>query len=59
MILSLMQIIGENISGSESGAVARVVTNENSTESYFDALKANKLGVVYLNQNTLLASDSS
>jgi len=51
-------IIGENIIGSESGTVARVVTNENSTESYFDALKANKLGVVYLNQNTFIAGET-
>ena len=51
-------IIGENIIGSESGAVGRVVTNQNSTESYFDEPKDNKLGVVYLNQNTFIAGET-
>ena len=51
-------IIGENIIGSESGAVGRVVTNQNSTESYFDAPKDDKLGVVYLNQNTFIAGET-
>lgn len=51
-------IIGENIIGSESGAVGRVVTNQNFTESYFDAPKDDKLGVVYLNQNTFIAGET-
>ncbi len=51
-------IIGENIIGSESGAVGRVVTNQNSTESYFDEPKDDKLGVVYLNQNTFIAGET-
>jgi hypothetical protein len=48
-------IIGENIIGSESGTVARVVTNNSSTPSSGDA---NKLGVVYLNQNTFIAGET-
>jgi len=48
-------IIGENIIGSESGTVARVVTNNASTPSSGDA---NKLGVVYLNQNTFTAGET-
>ena len=48
-------IIGENIIGSESGTVARVVTNNASTPSSGDA---NKLGVVYLNQNTFIAGET-
>ena len=48
-------IIGENIIGSESGTVARVVTNNNSTPS---SGGANKLGVVYLNQNTFTAGET-
>ena len=42
-------IIGENIVGSDSGAVARVVTNNNSSPS---SGGVNKLGIVYLNENT-------
>ena len=48
-------IIGENIIGSESGTVARVVTNNTSTPS---SGGANKLGVVYLNQNTFTAGET-
>ena len=42
-------IIGENIKGKESNAIARVVINNGSTPSSGDA---NKLGIVYLNANT-------
>jgi len=42
-------IIGENITGEDSNAIARVVTNNGSTPSSGDA---NKLGIVYLNSNT-------
>ena len=48
-------IIGENIIGSESGAVGRVVTNNSSSPS---SGGANKLGVVYLNQNTFIAGET-
>jgi hypothetical protein len=48
-------IIGENIIGSESGAVGRVVTNNSSSPS---SGGANKLGVVYLNQNTFTAGET-
>jgi len=48
-------IIGENIIGSESGAVARVVTNNTSTPS---SGGEHKLGVVYLNQNTFTAGET-
>ena len=48
-------IIGENIIGSDSGTVARIVTNNNSTPS---SGGANKLGVVYLNQNTFTAGET-
>lgn len=48
-------IIGENIIGSDSGTVARVVTNNTSTPS---SGGANKLGVVYLNQNTFTAGET-
>lgn len=55
-------IIGENIIGSESGTVARIVTNQNSTPSYFSLPNSsssnNKLGVVYLNQNTFTAGET-
>ena len=40
-------LIGENIIGSTSNAVARVVTNNTTTPS---SGSANKLGIVYLNQ---------
>jgi hypothetical protein len=42
-------VIGENIVGSDSGAVARIVTNNNSSPS---SGGTNKLGIVYLNENT-------
>ena len=42
-------IIGENIKGEESNAIARVIINNGSTPSSGDA---NKLGIVYLNANT-------
>ena len=48
-------IIGENIIGSDSGAVGRVVTNNSSSPS---SGGANKLGVVYLNQNTFIAGET-
>ncbi len=48
-------IIGENIIGSESGAVGRVVTNNSSSPS---SGGVNKLGVVYLNQNTFIAGET-
>ena len=48
-------IIGENVIGSESGTVARIVTNNASTPS---SGGANKLGVVYLNQNTFTAGET-
>jgi hypothetical protein len=48
-------IIGENIIGSDSGTVARVVTNNNSTPS---SGGTNKLGVVYLNQSTFTAGET-
>ena len=48
-------IIGENIIGSESGAVGRVVTNNNSSPS---SGGVDKLGVVYLNQNTFTAGET-
>ena len=52
-------IIGENIIGSESGTVARVVTNNASTPSSGGSSGgANKLGVVYLNQNTFIAGET-
>ena len=41
-------IIGENIIGSTSNAIARVVTNNTTTPS---SGSANKLGIVYLNGN--------
>ena len=41
-------IIGENIIGSTSNAIARVVTNNTTTPS---SGSANKLGIVYLNEN--------
>ena len=41
-------LIGENIIGSVSNAVARVVTNNTTTPS---SGAANKLGIVYLNEN--------
>ncbi len=41
-------IIGENIIGENSNAIARVVTNNGSTPSTGDA---NKLGIVYLNDD--------
>jgi len=52
-------IIGENIIGSESGTVARVVTNNASTDPEGGSSGgANKLGVVYLNQNTFIAGET-
>ena len=42
-------IIGENIKGEDSNAIARVVINNGSTPSSGDA---NKLGIIYLNDNT-------
>ena len=48
-------IIGENVIGSDSGTVARVVTNNNSTPS---SGGTDKLGVVYLNQNTFTAGET-
>jgi hypothetical protein len=53
--ISNTAIIGENIIGSESGTVARVVTNNTSTPS---SGGTNKLGVVYLNQNTFTAGET-
>jgi len=52
-------IIGENIIGSESGTVARVVTNNASTDPEGGSSGGlDKLGVVYLNQNTFIAGET-
>lgn len=50
-------IIGENIIGSDSGTVARVVTN-NGSNAPFSTGDLDKLGVVYLNQNTFTAGET-
>ena len=50
-------IIGENIIGSDSGTVARVVTN-NGSNAPFSTGDLDKLGVVYLNQNTFIAGET-
>ena len=48
-------IIGENIIGENSNAIARVVTNNGSTPSTGDA---NKLGIVYLNDDVFEVGES-
>jgi hypothetical protein len=47
-------IIGENIIGNSSGAVARVVTNTSTTP----ASSTNNLGVVYLNENRFSSGET-
>ena len=48
-------IIGENIVGSSSGAVARIVSNSNSSPA---AESSNHLGIVYLNEETFLVGET-
>jgi hypothetical protein len=48
-------IIGENIIGSTSGAVARIVSNNTTTPA---TSNANDLGVVYLNSKTFTAGET-
>ena len=48
-------LIGENIIGNTSNAVARVVSNNTTTPS---SGSANKLGIVYLNQNKFAVGEA-
>ena len=47
-------LLGENVVGSLSKAIARVVTNQGSTPSTGNA---NKLGIVYLNENRFVENE--
>ena len=49
-------IIGENIIGSSGNAIARVVTNNTTTNP--SSGSANKLGIVYLNENKFSPGES-